>query len=149
MSWRCGSAMNRDVGNVEMEPTKSGPSGRGERERTSQIRRDHPLPVVLTCGETRRLLGSVRSGRFRASAVQNALRMALSASGLKENATCHTLRHSFATNLLEDGVTIRRVSTYLGHASLATTLVYFHLTGISESRGGQVQERLLQYILEG
>jgi integrase/recombinase XerD len=78
--------------------------------------------------------------------LQNALRMALSASGLKKNAICHTLRHSFATHLLEDGVSIRQVSTYLGHASLASTLVYLHVTEISESRGREVQERLLQYV---
>jgi site-specific recombinase XerD len=44
-------------------------------------------------------------------------------------------------------VSIRQVSTYLGHASLASTLVYLHVTEISESRGREVQKRLLQYVL--
>jgi integrase/recombinase XerD len=105
--------------------------GRGWKERTRSLSR--------AMGEAREAMS--------VSAVQNALRMALSASGLKKNATCHTLRHSFATHLLEDGVSIRQVSTYLGHASLASTLVYLHVTEISESRGREVQERLLHYVL--
>ena len=106
--------------------------GRGWKDRTRSLSR--------AMGESREAMS--------VSAVQNALRMALSASGLKKNATCHTLRHSFATHLLEDGGSIRQVSTYLGHASLASTLVYLHVTEISESRGREVQERLLQYVLE-
>lgn len=44
----------------------------------------------------------------------------------------HTLRHSYATHLLDAGVSLRQVSAYLGHASLKPTLVYLHLTEISE-----------------
>jgi site-specific recombinase XerD len=40
------------------------------------------------------------------------------AARIKKNATCHSLRHSFATHLLEEGVSIRQVSTYLGHSNL-------------------------------
>lgn len=81
------------------------------------------------------------------SSVQAALRVVLAASHLKKNATCHSLRHSFATHLLEDGVSIRQVSTYLGHGSLASTLVYLHVTEISESKGREVQSRLLDHVL--
>jgi|SoiMethySBSTD1v2_1073268.scaffolds.fasta_scaffold299431_2 integrase len=209
--------------------------------RQFEIRRDYPLPVVLTREETRRLLAAIRSGRFKAvltlihhcglrvgeavrlrpadidaaravvrildgkggknreapiapamierlrrywkahrnpkwlfpgvgrgwkdrchslvaamgqsskpmsvSSVQNAMRMSVASCGLKKKATCHTLRHSFATHLLEDGVSIRQVSEYLGHATLQSTLIYLHLTEVSEAKGRQVQERLLNYLL--
>lgn len=106
--------------------------GRGWKERTRSL--------AVAMGQARHPM-SVPS-------VQNALRMILPASGIKKNATCHTLRHSFATHLLEDGVSIRQVSTYLGHANLNSTLVYLHVTEISESRGREVQQRLLDYQLE-
>jgi integrase/recombinase XerD len=206
-----------------------------------EIRRDRPLPLVLTQEETRRLLRSVRSNRFKAilcliyhcglrvseattirtshidggrkviriidgkggknrevplsdqmlerlraywrahrnpqwlfpalgrgwkdrcpsladamgqasapmsvSSVQAAMRMALASSGLKKNATCHTLRHSFATHLLEEGVSIRQVASYLGHGSLQSTLIYLHVTEISEARGRDVQSRLIERVL--
>src|SRR4030095_11771716 len=60
------------------------------------------------------------------SSVQNAMRMAVATCGLKKKATCHTLRHSFATHLLEGGVSIGQVSEYLGHATLRSTLLYLH-----------------------
>jgi integrase/recombinase XerD len=81
------------------------------------------------------------------SSVQAAMRMVVPAARLKKNATCHTLRHSFATHLLEDGVSIRQVSTYLGHSSLGSTLIYLHVTEISESKGREVQARLLEHVL--
>ena len=206
-----------------------------------EIRRDQPLPLVLTRDETRRLLRAIRSNRFKAilcliyhcglrvgeattirprdidtargvirilngkggknrevpiapamlerlrgywcahrnrgwlfpavgrgwkdrwrslrramaqaakpmsvSSVQAAMRMAVASSGLKKNATCHTLRHSFATHLLEDGVSIRQVGTYLGHSNLYSTLIYLHVTEISESKGREVQARLLEHVL--
>jgi integrase/recombinase XerD len=81
------------------------------------------------------------------SSVQAALRVVVPAARIKKNATCHSLRHSFATHLLEEGVSIRQVSTYLGHSNLASTLIYLHVTEISESRGREVQQRLLHYAL--
>ena len=68
------------------------------------------------------------------SAVQMAFRLARAQSGINSAATCHTLRHSYATHLLEEGVSLRQISHYLGHASLDTTVIYTHLTVISEAR---------------
>ena len=76
------------------------------------------------------------------STVQNAFRLALAASGIKTRATPHTLRHSYATHLLEEGVSIRLISQYLGHSSLETTLIYTHLTAVSEAQAVCALQRL-------
>ena len=62
------------------------------------------------------------------SSVQAALRSALKTTGINKKATVHTLRHSWATHLLEDGVNLRLIQAWLGHSSPATTSVYTHLT---------------------
>ena len=76
------------------------------------------------------------------SALQNVWRLALAASGVKKKATIHTLRHSYATHLLEEGVCLRYVSQYLGHATLQQTLVYAHLTDVSVEQTQQALARL-------
>lgn len=68
------------------------------------------------------------------SCVQTAYRMARAASGVNPGSTTHTLRHSYATHLLEEGVSLRQISAYLGHHTLDTTVIYTHLTAISEAR---------------
>jgi site-specific recombinase XerD len=68
------------------------------------------------------------------SAVQTTFRLARAASGLPAEATVHTLRHCYATHLLEEGVSLRSISQYLGHASLDTTVIYTHLTPLNEAR---------------
>jgi len=60
--------------------------------------------------------------------VQGALRRVLAQLKFKKKVSVHTLRHSYATHLLEAGVNIRRIQQYLGHSSLNSTMVYLHLT---------------------
>ena len=52
------------------------------------------------------------------------------------------MRHSYATHLLEEGVSLRQISQYLGHSSLDTTVLYTHLTAISEERTRAALEAL-------
>jgi site-specific recombinase XerD len=64
--------------------------------------------------------------------VQRAFQVALQESGVQKRATVHTLRHSYATHLLEGGVNLRVIQAYLGHSSPKTTAIYTHLTPKAE-----------------
>jgi len=61
------------------------------------------------------------------SGLQKAVKTAVRAAGIRKRATCHTLRHSYATHLLENGVNIRMVQELMGHASVDTTEIYTHV----------------------
>jgi len=64
--------------------------------------------------------------------VRIAFQQALADSGVRKSATVHSLRHAYATHLLEAGVNLRHIQLYLGHSSLATTALYLHLVDHSQ-----------------
>jgi len=71
--------------------------------------------------------GKIRRHHFDESAVQREVREAARSCGLSKTVTPHTLRHSFATHLLESGYDIRTVQELLGHADVSTTMIYTHV----------------------
>jgi site-specific recombinase XerD len=77
------------------------------------------------------------------SSVQGALRRVLAQLKLQKRVSIHTLRHSYATHLLEAGVNIRRIQQY---RSLATTMIYLHLTNQGHERAYGIINDLMQAV---
>ncbi len=83
-------------------------------------------------------------GPITRDSLQSAFRHAVKRSGLHKRAHIHTLRHSYATHLLEDGVNLRLIQEFLGHSSPRTTAIYTHLTREIRDAARDPINRLMQ-----
>jgi len=77
------------------------------------------------------VFASERGGKLTTRTAQKVFENGLKKSGIKKDATFHSLRHSFATHLLENGVDVRYVQELLGHQNIRTTQIYTHVTNPS------------------
>lgn len=82
-------------------------------------------------------------GMYSPRSVQAILHHAVQLSGVDENTTVHTLRHTFATHMILDDVELRRVQEYLGHSSPETTVIYTHITVTKKSEVRSPLDNLL------
>jgi len=117
-------------------------------ERTLQLLRQywqqHRHPVLLFPAEGRDHIDLAQATEAMSkSSLQKAFRAALLESGNHKRASVHTLRHSWATHLLEAGVNLRLIQEWLGHSSPKTTSVYTHLTVKAEQLGTQAINQIM------
>ena len=86
---------------------------------------------------------STATAPMSVSGVQKTFKAALQESGVQKPATVHTLRHSYATHLLEAGVNLRLIQAYLGHNSPQTTAIYTHVTRDGEDLAAEAIDRVM------
>lgn len=78
------------------------------------------------------------------TAVQGAMKKITAQIDFGKKVSIHTLRHSYATHLLEAGVSLKVIQKYMGHSSLQTTMIYLHLTEIAEVNAREMIEKIFR-----
>jgi len=93
----------------------------------------HPRWLFPATGRDQKQ-AALATGPMDKSSVQGAMRRVVQELRFQKAISIHSLRHSYATHLLEAGVNLRLIQQYLGHSSLQTTMVYLHLTTASQEQ---------------
>ncbi|ACN15851.1 site-specific recombinase XerD (DNA replication, recombination and repair) [Desulforapulum autotrophicum HRM2] len=129
---RVSELSNLNVGDIDRESHLVRVRGKGNRERLVPVG-DRALKAVddyRTCidGEFGALFLNRDAHRFSDSSIRRVLSVLVKACGLGVPVSPHTLRHSFATHMLDAGADLRGIQEILGHASLSSTQIYTHVT---------------------
>jgi site-specific recombinase XerD len=112
-------------------------SGKGKKDRVTVFSSKLKDSLMLYCANKNQedwLFLSGNRSRYHVRTLQLAFEKAALKARLSKKGSCHTLRHSFATHLLEDGVDLLTIKKLLGHKSLQTTLRYVHVLSIKERK---------------
>jgi integrase/recombinase XerD len=80
------------------------------------------------------LFTTIQGKKYTVRTVQSILKKAVGKSDIKKAPTCHTLRHSFATHLMEKGMDVKSIRNLLGHKNIKTTMIYLHIADFSKRR---------------
>lgn len=132
---RVGEVTKIRVGDVDFERGMiKVVQGKGKKDRLSVLSPKIKSGLLGLCeGRTANdwLFPSNRQGKLHERSVQMKFAKALDKAGIQKAGTCHSLRHSFATHLLENGTDIRYIQELLGHASIKTTQVYTKVAATS------------------
>lgn len=129
--------------------------------RESKCKKDRYVPISeLTLRGIRKYIdasspkewlfnGKVRGNQLSVEGVRHAFRSAIKKAGINKEACVHTLRHSYATHLLEMGLDLLSISKQLGHQDITTTLMYLHIAQISPCHGFSPLSRIYKDINKG
>ena len=131
--FRVSELINLKISDLNFEEkTGKVQQGKGKKDRIFNIPQfliqDLKEQVELQKSNSQEYLFTGPNGKLSASNLEKIVRKATIRAGIQKDVHCHTLRHSFATHLLEDGVDLRRIQTLLGHSSISTTELYTHIS---------------------
>ena len=132
---RLGELVNLEIGDIDSEAMKIHiRSAKGKKDRYVMLS-ENVLELLREYYKIYKpekyIIEGQNGGKYSPKSVQSVFKRALKKAGIKKKATVHTLRHSFATHLLDEGTDIRYIQELLGHKRLETTQIYTHVSSYS------------------
>lgn len=128
---RIGELLNLELSHIDIDRSKVCINkGKGRKDRTvilSEMLKPLLLNYVSTYKPMKLLFEGQHGGAYSASSVRSFLKKSCQLANIKKTVTPHTLRHSYATHLLENGVGLRHIQQLLGHSKPETTMIYTHV----------------------